>query len=84
MDSLKIQMSSTKLLEFCVNDMLSLAQLDTNTFRKELSNFSIEEAIDEIMKLQQDTASYKGIDLRSSFIGFEESSIICTDKYRLQ
>ena len=51
-ESLEIQMSSTKLLDYTVNDMLSLGQLNTpGKFRKNCSNFNVQEAIKEIMEI---------------------------------
>ena len=51
-DSLKITLSSTKLLDFCVNDMLSLGQLKTpGKFRKNYSTFNVKETIKEIMDI---------------------------------
>ena len=84
-ESLEIQMSSTKLLDYCVNDMLSLGQINNpGKFRKNCSNFNIEEAIKEIMEIQQAKADYQGIQLISSYTGFDEDLMICTDQYRLQ
>ena len=54
-------MSSTKLLNFCVNDMLSLAQLNSDKFRKELCNFDIRDAVNEIMTIQKEKVNYQGI-----------------------
>jgi len=41
--------SSSKLLNFCVEDMLSLAQINSNNFRKNYSNFDIRESVLEVM-----------------------------------
>jgi len=43
-----IQGTSTKFLNFHVNDMLSLAQIDSHKFRKIISTFDINECITEI------------------------------------
>ena len=41
-ESLEIQVSSTKMLDFCVNDMLSFGQLNTpGKFRKNCSLFNV-------------------------------------------
>jgi len=40
-ESLKIQMASTKLLNFYVNDILCLAQINSDKFRKDYSNLNI-------------------------------------------
>ena len=44
-ESIDIQYSSTKLLNFSVNDMLSLAQLNSSKFRKEYCMFDIRDSI---------------------------------------
>ena len=46
--------SSSKLLDFCVNDMLSLAQINSNKFRKNCSKFDVRETIREIMQIQME------------------------------
>ena len=43
--------SSSKLLNFCVNDMLSLAQINSNKFRKNSSNFDIRKSVEEVMRI---------------------------------
>ena len=52
-------MSSTKLLEFCVHDMLSLAQINNpGKFRKNCSVFNLKDAVKEIMDIQQSKADF--------------------------
>ena len=50
-DSIKIQVSSTKMLNFCVNDMLCLAQINSKKFRKDCKMFDIREAILEVIQI---------------------------------
>jgi len=50
-ESCQIQLASTKLLNFCVGDMLSLAQINSRKFRKDCSNMNIKETIDEVMMI---------------------------------
>lgn len=49
--SAKVQESSTKQLNFVVNDFLSLAQLNNGKFRKDCSNFNVKETIAEVMMI---------------------------------
>ena len=51
-ESLRIQMSSTKLLDYTVNDMLSLAQLNSKNLRHDNSNFDVKDAINELISIQ--------------------------------
>jgi signal transduction histidine kinase len=78
-ESLSIQMSSTKIMSFGVNDMLSLAQLNTKKFRKEISSFDVEVAIQEIMMIQRDSAAYRGIEITLVLSGFGQNKKIWTD-----
>ena len=83
-DCLEVQLSSAKLLNFCVNDMISLAQINSNKFRKEVSCFDIQKAVSEVMLLQKDKVNYLGVQMKTSFIGFDDSFMICTDQYGMQ
>ena len=44
-----IQESSTKLLNFYVADLLTLSQIEKKKFRKNLSRFDIQDAIEEVI-----------------------------------
>ena len=84
-ECLQIQMSSTKILNFCVNDMLSLAQINQpSKFRKNFSKFDIKEAIKEVMEIQQEKADYQSIKLESFFTGFNDNYKVCSDSFRIQ
>ena len=50
--SVKIQMSSTKLLKFLINDLLDFSQLRAGKFRKDCANFNLKESIEEIIMIQ--------------------------------
>jgi signal transduction histidine kinase len=41
--------SSTKLLIFCVNDMLALAQINQTKFRKDVSTFCMKDSVNEVV-----------------------------------
>ena len=80
-----IQESSTKLLNFYVSDLLTLSQIHKKKFRKNLSRFNIQEAIDEVVQIQQDKISQNQIQLRTEFMGFNQGGPwVITDKMRLQ
>ena len=44
-----MQMSSSKILNFLVNDILDFSQLKSGKFRKDICNFNIKDAIEEIV-----------------------------------
>ena len=46
-----VQECSTKLLNFYVNDFLSLAQIRSQKFRKDCSIFNVQEAILEVISI---------------------------------
>lgn len=80
-----VQECSTKLLNFYVNDFLSLAQIKNKKFRKDCSTFDVKECVQEVISIQQHKADYQKIDLAARFYGFENDSyLICTDMNRLQ
>ena len=84
-ESLETLSSSSKLLEFCVHDMLSLAQINNpGKFRKNCTLFNIKEAVREVMEIQKSKADYQCIELNSHFSNFEGNFMVCTDYYRLQ
>jgi signal transduction histidine kinase len=72
--------SSSKLLNFCVDDMLSLAQINSNTFRKNFSIFDVRESVSEVMQIQQDRATFNQITFRVEFKGFNGNFLIHTDE----
>ena len=51
------------MLGFLVNDILDFAQLKSGKFRKDVSFFNIEEAIQEIYLIQKEKAEFMGIEV---------------------
>ena len=45
-------MSSTKILNYLVNDLLDFAQMRAGKFRKNCQNFDLEDAVEEIFMVQ--------------------------------
>jgi len=56
-----IQQSSTKLLNYFVNDILSFAQLESGKFRHDLSTFCIKDSIGEILQIMKFKTQANGI-----------------------
>mmetsp|Transcript_27190 Transcript_27190/g.41380 ORF Transcript_27190/g.41380 Transcript_27190/m.41380 type:complete len:171 (+) Transcript_27190:157-669(+) len=52
-NGLRIQDSSSKLMLYNVEDILDFGQLESGKFRKTMTRFSIKEAIEEIINVQQ-------------------------------
>ena len=60
--------------------MLSLAQINSNKFRKNFSNFDIQKSVEEVMKIQMDKADFSSINFKAEFINFDNNFIISTDE----
>ena len=82
-DSISVLESSSKKLNFTVNDMLSLAQIEKDKFRINLSTFDVREAVAEVVSIQKDKADFNQIRLSQEFSGFMGEYFVCTDNVRL-
>jgi len=60
--------------------MLSLAQLNSDKFRKQVGRFDIREAVREVMTIQQSKADFFNIQLTAEFLGFGNDYNVCTDE----
>lgn len=66
-------------------DLLCLSQIEKGTFRKNISRFNLEEAVEEILYIQKEKADFKEINVEVIYIGFPGNNFeIVTDKFRLQ
>ena len=63
----KIQHSSTNVLAFIVQDLLDYAQIKQGKFRKNIVEFNIIEAVEEIMLIQQRKAEDNQINFHATF-----------------
>ena len=83
-ESIKVQTSSTKLLNFLVNDMLDLSQMNSGKFRKNDTNFDLKEAMDEIINILMLKAEFSGVELSLDMKNFPESNFkVCSDHDRI-
>ena len=60
-------------MTFLIQDLLDYAQLRTGNFRKNLKQFNIREAIEEVMSIQREQARTKGIDLTVNYTNICEA-----------
>ena len=78
---------AAKFIDFFVHDILDYTILnrDKKNFRKDITEFSIKEAIQEILEIQEDKANMKEIDIKTQFKGFvcKENPMIRSDKKRI-
>lgn len=69
-----IQMSSSKLLLFHVEDILGMAQLKSGKFRKIIAKFNLKTAVDEIIHIQKFTSDLKNVKMMVDFYDFPQKS----------
>jgi signal transduction histidine kinase len=82
-EACSIQESSSKLLNYFVNDLLSYAQINSGKFRKNLCSFDLKNAVSEIVGIMEYKAELIGIKLSTSFSGFMDNFLVCSDEQRL-
>jgi signal transduction histidine kinase len=75
--------SAAKLLNFTVADMLSLAQINSNKFRKNCTVVNIKKVVEEVVHIQKDKADHKEIKFSVKYVGFKNNYFVCTDENRL-
>jgi len=63
-ESLSIKTSSERILSFLVNDILDFAQLKAGKFRKNIQTFSIDKAINDVIKIFSFKAEQMAIQLK--------------------
>ena len=62
-----IQNSSSKIMNFVVDDLLDFAQLNNNKFRKNVVEFDLREALAEVISIQKEKAVMQNIKLRAHY-----------------
>lgn len=91
-DGLKVQESSSFCLQFMVQDMLDFAQIKQGKFRTNVEQFSIIDAVNDVMLIQKRKAQDNNTRLYATFVNVSErsednlgsyGSILSTDKQRV-
>ena len=80
----KIQVTSSNLLLFHVEDLLGLSQIKAGKFTQIISEFSIRGAVQEVVDVQEYNANQKRVQIELEFHGLNDKAIVKTDKKRLQ
>lgn len=78
-DCKSVMKASTKQLNYVVNDMLVLAQLNSGKFRQNISRFNIVDAVNEVLLVFKLKAEHARINVTTQFSNFEEDMQICSD-----
>ena len=73
--STDLQVSTIKILNFLENDLLAYSQLSSGNFRKNFSQFSLIDSVNEIINLMRYKADEVGIELVLDVDGFENYQI---------
>ena len=84
--SLQVMKHSSKLLLFFVQDLLDFAQIKQNKFKKNLEEFSPQEAIEELCQVLAFQSESKNVTVTQVFRNFISGmgELVTTDKQRLQ
>jgi len=85
-ESAKIEEASASVMKFLVQDFLDYAQIKSDKFRKNITQFDIRTVVDKVMSIQMRQASLSGVVLQAKFTGFGEdgrSSLINADEGRI-
>ena len=64
----KIQQSSANILGYIVQDLLDYAQIQSGNFRKNVMEFNVISAIEDVMLIQQRKAEDNNIKLYATFV----------------
>lgn len=78
------------MLNFCVNDILDLALIKQGKFRKNCCTFSMKEAIEDVIIIQQQKADNLQVSIGYEMVGFVDPTgrrpedTVCTDKLRFK
>jgi signal transduction histidine kinase len=67
-NGMRVQESSAQFLHYMVQDLLDYAQIRSGKFRKNIDQFDIIEAVEDVMLIQQRKAQDNQINLHATFV----------------
>ena len=76
-----VQTSSANLMEFLVQDLLDFAQIKAGKFRKNIKQFNIKEAIQQVLDIQSYKAQKQGIELSVEYANLNDDEEDKIDSY---
>ena len=59
------------MMLYMVQDLLDMAQIKSNKFRKNISNFNIMDAVNHVINIQLGSAQKKNLKLYAEFINID-------------
>ena len=70
---------------FMVQDLLDMAQIKSDKFRKNITSFNIMNAVETVINIQNDKAFAKDLKLYAEFVNIDPlNAMICSDEQRIQ
>ena len=71
---------------YMVQDLLDMAQIKSDKFRKNISTFDIKNSIRAILSIQRLKAKEKNVQLPIEFVGMDspETYLVTSDEHRIQ
>ena len=79
-----IQESSANLMTFLVNDFIDLAQIKNQKFRKNIQQFDIMDAVEEVMSIQRHSAKDKNINFYATYVNIDPKYAFVTNDSIIQ
>ena len=76
-------MSSAKIIQFLVQDLLDYSQINQNKFRQNIKQFDLQRSIEEVMSIQRIQAEDKGVELIAD-LSLINNTKINHDEHRIQ
>ena len=70
-DGNKIQENSATMMLYMVQDLLDMAQIKSEKFRKNIANFNIMDAVETVINIQNDKAVAKNLKLYAEFVNID-------------
>ena len=81
----KVQEKSATMMLFMVQDLLDMAQIKSDKFRKNITSFNIMNAVETVINIQNDKAFAKDLKLYAEFVNIDPlNAMICSDEQRIQ
>ena len=63
-------------MNFLIQDLLDFAQIKNGKFRKNIAEFNLMDAIEEVLSIQRDQANKKGVSLTAEFVNIYQKDEI--------
>lgn len=72
----QVQINCQEFLNFLVQDILDLSQINQKKFRKNIQTFDLKNAVNEVINIQKYKSEQLGIAFQVEYINFENNSVL--------